>query len=206
MDKKKIPDYPSNSKVQDEKKIKKVVSGKVQRQKKPLARRIGEVFLEDDTQTVGAYVVYDILIPAAKALINDVVSGGVEMLLFGDRKGHRTRREGGRSFTNYGSLYRSADRDRDRLDRRHISRTSRARHHFDEIVLETRGEAEEVLSHLVDLTVDYGQATVADLYDLVDIESNHTDSKYGWVDLGGADVSRTRGGYVINLPRTQQVD
>ena len=87
-----------------------------------------------------------------------------------------------------------------------MSRTSRARHDFDEIILETRGEAEEVLSHLVDLTIDYQQATVADLYDLVGITSNFTDNKYGWTDLRSASVTRVRDGYLINLPRTQILD
>lgn len=211
--------FPSNSKTQkaiskttpvdkERKALDKVVVGSVKKQKRSLSKKLAETFLEDDTKSVGSYAFHDVLVPALKAAISDMVGGGIEMLLFGERRGRNTRRDGNRSYTSYGSYYRTTDRDkdRDRSSARDISRTGRARHDFDEIVLETRGEAEEVLSHLVDLTIDYGMASVADLYDLVGITSNFTDNKYGWTDLRNASVSRVRGGYLINLPRTQLLE
>ena len=212
--------YPSNSKMTKkdssqpdkvgERKLEKVVTGTVKKQKRGFGKKLAETFLEDDTKSVGSYIFHDVLIPAAKAMISDMVGGGLEMLLFGEKRGRNSRRDtGGRSsFTSYGSYYRSTDRERDRdKDRgREMSRTGRARHDFDEIVLETRGEAEEVLSHLVDLTIDYNQATVADLYDLVGISSNFTDNKYGWTDLRGVAPRRVRDGYLLDLPRAQPLD
>lgn len=187
----------------EEKKVQKVITGNVKQQKKSLSKKISETFLEDNTKSVTEYIFHDVLIPAAKSMISDMVSGGVEMLLFGQRRGNRTYRDHGRSYVNYNSVsYRGPMRDQ----RREISRVGRSRHDFDEIILETRGEAEEVLSHLVDLTVDYGMASVADLYDLVGITSNFTDNKYGWTDLRTASVSRVHGGYLINLPRTQPIE
>ena len=212
-------DFPSNSqtsagqsrskKADTEKKLKKVVTGTVKKKKRSFGKKMAETLLEDDTKSVGSYIFYDVLIPAAKALISDTVGGGIEMLLFGEKRGNRTRRDGGRSYTNYGSYSYSSSsiKSRDSRDRpREMTRAGRARHDFDEIVLETRGEAEEVLSHLVDLTIDYGQATVADLYDLVGITSDFTDQKYGWIELHDANVQRVRGGYLINLPRTRPLD
>lgn len=209
--------FPSNSKTKrhdppktpDEKKLEKVVTGKVKRQKRGFGKRIAETFLEDDTKSVGSYILYDVLIPAAKDLISDMISGAVDMALFGERRrGSRVFRDRDKSYTNYNSVSYKGRQMSGRPDRndRDISRTARARHDFDEIILETRGEAEDVLSHLVDLTIDYGMATVADLYELVDIESNFTDNKYGWTDLRNASVSRVRGGYLINLPRTQPLE
>jgi len=217
--------FPSNSKtikreIRQESKIEdrklgKVISGTVKRQKQSLGKKFAEIFFEDNTKSVGSYIFHDVLIPAAKSMICDIIGWGgfAEMYLFGgDRRRHSGsgRRDSGRPYINYGSSYRSIDRDRDRdprdRDRRYISRVSRVRHDFDEIVLETRGEAETVLSHLVDLTIDYNQATVADLYDLVGITSNFTDNKYGWVDLRGVDVIRVRNGYLLDLPRTQLLE
>jgi hypothetical protein len=221
MDDRKEIFYPSNSKTQraapcEERRVQKVVSGRVRQQKKSLGKRFLDTFIEDDTSSVGNYIYYDVIIPAAKSMVCDLIGWGgfAEMLLFGERRGSRTRREGGRSFTSYASYYkgddrdrgRDRDRDRDRGGRREMSRTARARHDFDEILLETRGEAEQVLSHLVDLTIDYGQATVADLYDLVGIEDAYPDRKWGWKNLRGASISRSRGAYVINLPRTEELD
>jgi hypothetical protein len=207
--------YPGNSKTgkrPPKPELEQITSGIVKQQKPSWTRRLMGTFIEDDTRSVGDYIVHDVLVPAAKAMLSDMVGGGIDMLLFGGRRGSRTNREGGRSYVNYNSAsYRGGrtsvpDRDRDRDRGRDISRTGRARHDFGEIVLETRGEAEEVLSALVDLTIDYDQATVADLYDLVGITSNFTDNKYGWTDLRNSSVSRVRGGYLINLPKTQQLE
>jgi hypothetical protein len=202
--------YPSNSKTQSErselleKRVQRIISRKVKRQKRSLSKRILGFIFEDTTKNVGEYIIHDVLIPAAKNMVCDIIGWGgfAEILLFGEKRGSRTRREGERSYTPYGSYYRQLDRERDRG----ISKVGRARHDFDEIIFETRGEAEEVLSHLVDLTIDYDVASVADLYDLVGIESAHTDQKYGWTDLRGASVSRVREGYMINLPRTKPID
>jgi hypothetical protein len=81
-----------------------------------------------------------------------------------------------------------------------MSRMARSRHDFDEIVLQSRTEAEEVIDRLFDLVSRYDTATVADLYELVGIQGSHTDHKWGWTDLRGADVSRTRDGYLLDLP------
>lgn len=212
--------YPANSRTVrrrkdgeeiKEKKVEKVICGTVVQKKKGLFKKITETFIEDDSKSVGDYVIHDVMVPAAKSMVSDMISGGIEMLLFGGRRGSRTMRDRGRSYVNYNSAsYRGMSRDvptrHEREMGRSMSYSGRSRHDFDEIILETRGEAEEVLSHLVDLTLDYDVATVADLYDLVGITSNFTDNKYGWTDLGRASVSRVRGGYVIDLPRPQPID
>lgn len=202
-------EYPSNShtkkikKEETTKKVEKVVKGSVVQKKKSLGKRMTETFLGDDISSVTSYVIHDVLIPAAKATLSDIVSGGIEMLLFGETKGSRTRRDKGKSYVSYSNYYKN-DRD-DRRSRVDTSR-NRARHNFDDIILESRGEAEEVLSHLVDLTEDYGMASVADLYELVGITSNFTDNKYGWTNLSSASVSRVRDGYLIDLPKTVCLD
>lgn len=212
-----LDQYPSNSKqdkVEDTeapKERKKIVQGTVKKKKRSLVKRVGEEFLEDDSQSVGNYILYDVLIPAAKDLISDMINSSLEMFFWGStRPGTRRVNTKGRSNTtgsrvNYGGL--STGLVRDSRQERTISRGGRARHDFDEIIIETRGEAEEVLAHLIDLTVDYNQATVADLYGAVGISSNFTDDRYGWTDLRGVTPVRARGGgYILNLPRALPLD
>lgn len=208
-------DFPSNSHKTreskeetkaEQKKVAKITTCAVVTRKKGLWKRITETFIKDDVTSVSSYILHDVLIPAAKSTISDMVQGGIEMMLFGERKGSRTKRSGGQSYVSYNN-YSSSRYDRDkRDDRREISPQNRARHNFDEIILTSRGESEEVLSHLVDLIIDYGQATVADLYDLVGMTGNFTDNKYGWVDLSSASVSRVHDGYLLNLPKTLLLD
>lgn len=201
-------DFPSNSHKskeetkKPEKKVEKVTSGKVVKQKKSLGKKFAETFLGDNIESVSSYIIYDVIIPAAKNMISDTVSNGIEMLLFGQTRGSRTRRDRGKSYVSYSNYYKDRDRDRDRQ----ISQRNRARHNFDDIILESRGEAEEVLSHLVDLTEDYGMASVADLYDLVGVTSNFTDNKYGWDNLSSGRVVPVRGGYLLELPRPIVLD
>lgn len=208
-EKRPITSYPSNSQFKlqkpepptpEPKKVEKVTTGVVKQQKKGLGRKIVETFVGEDVVNVRQYLIHDVLVPAIKSTLSDMVQGGIEMMLFGERKGTKTRRDGNRSYVSYNS-YSAPDNKR-----REMTQQSRARHDFGDIVLQTRGEAEEVLSHLVDLTIDYGQATVSDLYDLVGITGQFTDNKYGWTDLSRASISRTRDGYVLVLPRPILID
>lgn len=199
--------YPSNKKEEtvsvDEKKVKKVINGNVVSKKKSFGRKLADLFQIEDANSVGAYIFHDVLIPAAKRTLSDIISGGSNMMLFGDTKGSRTTRDGSRSYVSYNKY---SDRPSYSDSRRPDADRRKARHNFDDVILETRGEAEEVLSHMVDLTIDYGVASVADLYDLVGITSNYTDNKFGWYDLGRAEVKRVRDGYLLDLPRTTTLD
>jgi hypothetical protein len=76
-------------------------------------------------------------------------------------------------------------------------------HDFDEIVLSSRREAEDVIDRLFDLVGQYGSATVSDLYELVGLPSTHTDNKWGWEDARGAGVTRVRNGYLLDLPEPE---
>lgn len=203
-------EFPSNShsskKKEDipEKQVKKVIKGTAIQKKKSLGKKMAETFIDDDFSSVSSYILYDVLIPAAKATISDMVSGGIEMMLFGEsRKSSRTRRDRGKSYVSYSSLY---NKEKERPGRREPSIPNRSRHNFDDVILASRGEAEEVLSYLVELIDTYGQATVADLYDLVGITTEFTDDSFGWRNLSTATVSRVRAGYLINLPRTMELD
>jgi hypothetical protein len=196
-------DYPSNShkskkkaKGNPKKEVKKVTKGKVVKKKKSLSKKFAETFLDaEDIESVATYAIHDVIVPAIKNMFADTINNTMDMLLFGKIRGGRSRAKG-RPYVSYGSYY---SRER---EERSISKLSRTRHNFDEIVLEDRGEAEEVLNHLVDLIDDYGMASVADLYDLVGITSAFTDNKYGWDNLSTARILPVRGGYVISLPRT----
>ena len=78
----------------------------------------------------------------------------------------------------------------------------RSGYSFDDIVLESRGEAEEVLSRMDELLEMYEIVSVADLYDLVGITHDYTDNNYGWTNIRTAEVVRVRnGGYMLKLPK-----
>ena len=78
---------------------------------------------------------------------------------------------------------------------------TRTGYDYDDIILETRGEAEDVLERMEELIDMYQLVSVADFYDLVGVSGNYTDNKYGWTNVRNASVVRVRDGYMIKLPK-----
>lgn len=72
-----------------------------------------------------------------------------------------------------------------------------------DIVFDTRRDAETVLDAMVDIKNTYDVVTVADLYELSDLSSNYNDNRYGWTDISGCKTVRVRDGYILKLPRAQ---
>jgi hypothetical protein len=106
-----------------------------------------------------------------------------------------------RDQVNYSGRY-SGDRE---PPRRPMSREARARHDFNEIVLENRTEAIEVLEAMVARIVRYGAVTVADLYDFVGTTGSFADQRWGWSDLTTADVRQVPGGFLLDLPAPEPI-
>lgn len=194
----------------DEKKVEKIVQTDVVRRKKPIGKKFAETFVGGDAKSVWGFVVLDVLVPAAKDMFADAVSQGVERMIFGEARSS-SRRTGRRPNEPYISYNRMSHGSRrlgppDERSRDVMSRRARAAHDFDEIILATRVEADEVLDRLYDLVSKYESATVADLYDLVGVSGNYTDDKWGWMDLRGAGITRVRNGYLLDLPKPEPLD
>ena len=105
------------------------------------------------------------------------------------------------SRVSYSQYY---DRDRVRRDREPVA--PRANYSYNDILLDNRGEAEEVLARMDELVATYGMVSVADLNELVGITGNYTDNNYGWTNIKSAYVQRVRDGYLIKLPRAIPID
>ena len=73
-------------------------------------------------------------------------------------------------------------------------------------ILDTREEAERVLSELNEHIDVYGYATISDYYELVDIEHNYADHQYGWTELSEAVVVPRGHGYVVKLPTARRLN
>lgn len=202
-----MSEYKANShRVKEEQKNKEVVKkdiqpvAKAKTKKKSEVKKFADVFIAEDITSVKDYIVNDVLIPAAKKAISDIITNGIDMILYGEARGKDRRRDTG-SRVSYTKYY-ERDRDRD-YDR---GRTRRSVYDYDDIILDTRGEAEDVLNRMDDLIDAYGMVSVADLYDLVGVSGNYTDNKYGWTNLRNAEVRRTRDGYLLKLPKALPFD
>jgi hypothetical protein len=203
-----IPDYPSNKGTEEppDKNIKRVTSGEAKRRKKSLGKQFKETFVVGDMKTSVRYGVFEVLIPAAREMIIDVVLQSTEKLLLGDSRRGRGVTPPAAGPTGYVSYNRYAMGSRQTGPQRALSRRARSRHDFDEILLESRVEAEEVIEKLIEVVSRYGSASVMDLYELVGLPSQYTDNKWGWNSFRGAGVTRVREGYLLDLPEPQPLD
>lgn len=182
---------------ENKKKVEKIVSGKVATKKKSGVMKFAELFVPEDVTSVREYVINDILVPAGKKAITDIV----DIFLYGE-PGHSKRNTSSGSRVSYGRYYEKKD---DRPSYGGSTKT-RSGYEYDDIVLDNRGEAEGVLMALDDIIAEYGVTSVADLYELVGITENYTDHKYGWTNLSSAKVVRAGDGYLIKLPKALPIN
>ena len=178
-----------------EKKVEKVVLGEVKSKKKNEIQKFADLLVPEDAHSIKSYILLDVLLPAFKKIISD----SVDTFLYGGLG--KGKKSSPASRVSYRSYY---DSDTNRRD--YNSSGFRLGHNYDDIVLANRGEAEEVLSRMDELISVYGLVSVADLYDLVGVESNYTDNKYGWTDLRNGKLLRAQGGWLIKLPKALPLD
>lgn len=192
---------PNSHKYKEEqankKEIKKVVSGTVKTKKKSEISKLSDIFISEDAANVKNYIFFDVLVPAIKNAIIDIATDSVNMIFGGSK-----RRNGVTYSSPSRSSYISYNKFSDRRDeRRYDDVRGRTGYSYDDIILETRGDAEEVLDQMESLIDTYGMVSVADMYDLVGKTCNYTDNKYGWTNLRNAEPVRMRDGYMLKLPK-----
>lgn len=181
-----------------EKKVEKAITGVAKKKQKGGVRKLTDVFLTEDISSVKNYILMDVVIPAVKKGISDIVTNGIDMLLYGENGS--SKKQSTASKVSYRSYYESGKERNSQIQR------TRPGYNYDDIVLDNRGEAEDVLTRMDELISTYGMVSVADLYDLVGITCNYTDNKYGWTDVRSASIVRIREGYLIKMPKAMPLD
>lgn len=182
----------------DEKRVEKVVRGNVKTKKKSDLYRLADVFIAEDVRSVKSYALMEVIVPAVKKALYDVICDSTGMILGEGRRDNRKR--GDTSYVSYRSYS-------DRGERR---RTDETRYHtnFDreDIIYGSKAEAEAVLEILDACLEQYGVVKVADLYDASGLTAPFTANKYGWLSLRNAETVRVRDGYIIKLPKPMALD
>ena len=189
-----------SSKQPEPKQIRKVADAKVRKQ--GFLRRLGKSIIEDSIESAKEKAFDEIVVPGFKTLIFDTVNEIMGVMLFKD-SGYGGRRSGGSrqgDRTSYRDYYDRKNRRGGKNDRRESSFEP------DDIILDTRQKANEVLDELDWAIHKYGQASVADLYDAVGVTSDWTDNRYGWTSLRGATIRPVREGFLLVMPRTCVLD
>ena len=202
-----MEDYKSNSdkarhqEAESEKKLEAVIDGAKIR-KRSTSRRFANALISEDANNVKSYIFSEVVVPAAKKAISDVVTTGIDMILYGEG-GSRNKRGSAASKISYRNFY-----DQDKERRQSNSAYSRRNSiDYDDILFKSRGEAEAVLDGMYEAISKYGTVSIADFYDLARVPNdNFTLNRYGWTELRGTAAVRVREGYILKLPRAIALD
>lgn len=194
----------------DDKKVKTVVKSKVVQKKKSGLSKVVDSFITTETGSIKEYVIYDVIIPEVQNIISNVIKGSIDMLFHGEVRKNYGGRQGGygnASRVSYADYY---DRGRQNLSRRNndYRRERSSIMSVDDIIFETRDDAEAVLDRMDELVDCYGVVSVADVFELSGVSGNgFTDRNYGWTNIRNADIERERGGsgYCLRLSRPTNI-
>ena len=189
---------------EERKKVEKVTNGVVRVKKKSETRKFIDNFMSDQVQDIRSSIKNDYIIPAIRNTIWDVFTNTLDMILFGGTGGGRSRRRSTSEKISYRAYYDDRRADSRRYDNRREK--SRSGFDFDELVLETRGEAQSVLNAMDNMIEEYKIISVADMYDLVGETCPYTAYKYGWTNIRNAEIVRVHDGYIIRMPKAMPID
>lgn len=200
-----MDEYTPNSRKfkeeQKEKKTDSVVTGSVRLKKKSEFGKLRDIFISEDVSNVKSYILMDVLVPAIKKAVDDIVTNGIHMILYGGRG--QTKSTSPASKVSYRSFYDSNPRPVSSYN----TPIPRDVFDYENIIFETRGDAEAVLDAMNDIISQFRKVSVADLFDLANAPTaNYTAYKYGWTDIFGCKPIRIGEGYILKLPRPIPID
>lgn len=185
-----------------------VKKGSVISTKKPLGQKFKDSFMGEDAKEVKDYLFFDVIVPGIKNAILSTIS----MLLTGepyyDSRRSNIRRDRDRGSTySYNSIYRNSS------DRRASERRRRDRYYevddkidYRHIILNERGDAEEVVHQMREIIRKNGYVTIAELFDLIDIPGNFNDNNWGWDDERDIALRRVSSGYLIDVAEARYLE
>lgn len=172
--------------------------------KKSVAKKLSDIFISEDLNSVKGYLIYDVIVPAIKDMIVDSITKGIGRLFYSD-----TRPSGGYSkggHTSYDSYY---GKSTSKYSSSNVNNYNRDRLDISNYLIATRGEAEKVIDGLIETAERYdGEASLSVFYELIGRSDEYTDSDWCWKlqTLRQARIVRVSNGYIIDLPRPVPVE
>ena len=180
----------------------KVIKGEV-KHRQSFGKMMRDSFVPKDVENAGSYIMTNMIFPGIRDGFFNFLQSVLDYWISGvggPGVSRRTSGLGARPYS-YNSLY-----TRKNAAPPESSSTPSQRYAYDDIVVPTIGDAEEVLAALKDIIQVYQVARVADLFDLVGVTGSYTDNNYGWPNLDRAGYQRVRDGYLLTFPKAIPID
>jgi hypothetical protein len=193
-----------------EKQIVKVVTGEVIQRGPSIGQKFKNIFFGGDFKQATRYVGAEIILPAVRNLVWDMISKGSERIIYGDSARGRRPAEYRPRYQYNNPIYRRDlprdPRERPNLPDQPYSRGMTRRYEGQgQIVLASREDAERVAELLLEIVSQYEVASMADLNEMLGLPSSHIDNKWGWTYLSNIEIRQIRDGYLLELPPVEEI-
>jgi len=176
-----------------------VVHGEVKRRKRSM---LASIFTPEDVTSVSAYIIGDVLVPKARDMIANTLKDSVDAIFYGTDAAP-AKHSSMASKVSYRKYY---DQKQDTQRRTSSVAREPLTYEYEEVVIESKAEAAEVIDKMNEIIDVYGHASIADMNQLLNMTGKWTDNDYGWDDISDARIVHTRDGYSIKMPRVIPLD
>lgn len=189
-----------------------LVDGERRTKKRGLFRRIGENVFSGDRATVKDYVIFDVLLPAFKDTVSDMITNSIDILFNGSPSYRRNRASRFNSGvrTDYSSASMSRVRSMAQKRASEASQSYRRSYELDfEDILLYKHEADDILAEMRIRAAECPYVQLAEYYSLCGRSYDFTMRKCGWDEDDLIGVHPKRAGrdengvelYYLPLPR-----
>jgi hypothetical protein len=189
------------------KKVQKVVKNKVRVKKQSELDKLVDTMFVGRASEIGESLISDILIPAFKQTVSNLVTNGISMLLYNE-KDVKTYNSGNIKRMN-GSVITRTDYSTQSNNRvAYRQKGEIGGYTYPKVYFEDRLDADKVFANMQDQVERYDQVSVRAYCEMTGTQFSRIDEDYGWdkQDLVYARIRSTRDGWIINLPRPQRLE
>ena len=158
---------------------------------------------------MGQVLLFDVVVPATKNLLFDLVREGAQRLLFGGSRPAQSSVIGTvlGSRTSYSSFSKPQAVQTPTAASAGMTPEQRAMHDFSGVIFPTREQATLVIDTLSDYIENFGTVSVNDFYAAIGESPTFTSVKYGWTSLAQAQVRHIgRDGYLLEMPKPKLLE
>lgn len=185
--------------------------------KKPMSRRLADIFISDQADTVGGFIVEEVIIPGVKDALLDILHGSIDRIF------------GASSYGGYNSKRRRDAYDDDASWRKYHDRGGKSKYGYDDdydddyrprrrsyeetsfsLCTDNKGKRNRVMERLTDIMREQHYLSIYDVKTTIGFkprEIDPSDDDWGWDDMEGITARRKdyKGKYILELPRPDDI-
>lgn len=168
--------------------------------KRPATKRFFDFVFAESAGALVRRIGTEVLMPRAKAGVEEALNSFIHGMFWGNGPSPMSNVVRGAVLRGSAQVYHNAQNMPSGLQQAQQQRQV-STGNYQDIAFPTQQHAQTVLSNLYAVFNQYSVVSVADLYEMANIEPSTSDNAYGWLSLDAARISQDNRGFVLELPR-----